>query len=44
MIVGRPLRLPWTKLAGGAPAYNADVKESLLFIDESRLDRDARLA
>src|SRR4029077_16489867 len=45
MIVGQPLRLPDAELAGGAPPPTMPRSKRVgLFIDESRLDRDARLA
>ena len=37
-------RLPIAELAGERLAHNAHAKERPLFVDESRLDRDARLA
>jgi hypothetical protein len=43
-IVGQPHRLPIAELAGERLAHNAHAKERPLFVDESRLDRDARLA
>jgi hypothetical protein len=44
MIAGQPLRLPGAELAGERLPYNARTKRVRLFVDESHLDRDARLA
>ena len=43
MIVGQPLRLPVQNWQAERLPYNSEAKESA-FVDESRLDRDARLA